>query len=151
LDDLWRLRIIAGLSPRLHTSFLNEVSVLLFVIVLVNTITEGYKMIAVLFEATLSPEKQDRYFSLAAQLKPFLTEVEGFISIERFESLTAPGKVLSLSWWKDEQAVLAWKKNMLHQQAQAEGRASVFATYQIRVAELIREYSFTAQEGIHHG
>ncbi|MDX6021811.1 antibiotic biosynthesis monooxygenase [Scandinavium sp. V105_16] len=107
-------------------------------------------MIAVLFEATLSPQKQDHYFSLAAQLKPFLTEVEGFISIERFESLTTPGKVLSLSWWKDEQAVLAWKKNMMHQQAQAEGRASVFATYQIRVAELIREYSFTAQEGIHH-
>lgn len=107
-------------------------------------------MIAVLFEATISPQKQERYFSLAAQLKPLLTEVEGFVSIERFESLSTPGKVLSLSWWKDEQAVLAWKQNRVHQRAQTEGKADVFSGYRIRVAELVREYTFATEEDARH-
>ncbi|MBF7994870.1 antibiotic biosynthesis monooxygenase family protein [Rahnella laticis] len=98
-------------------------------------------MIAVLFEADAIPEQQDRYFELAAELKPLLDDVEGFISIERFQSLSTPGKILSLSWWENEESVLAWKKNLKHQAAQAEGRNSVFAFYRIRVAEVLRDYS----------
>ncbi|MBV6818058.1 antibiotic biosynthesis monooxygenase [Rahnella sp. PD12R] len=98
-------------------------------------------MIAVLFEADAIPEQQDRYFELAAELKPLLDDVEGFISIERFQSLSTPGKILSLSWWENEESVLAWKRNPKHQAAQSEGRNSVFSFYRIRVAEVLRDYS----------
>ncbi len=81
-------------------------------------------MIAVIFEADTVPAKQARYLELAAELKPLLADVVGFISIERFQSLTTEGKILSLSWWQDEESVLAWKKNIFHQAAQAEGRES---------------------------
>lgn len=67
-------------------------------------------MIAVLFEAQVTPAQQERYLALAAQLKPLLETIDGFIAIERFQSLSAPGKILSLSWWRDEQAVTAWKR-----------------------------------------
>lgn len=98
-------------------------------------------MIAVLFEADAIPEQQDRYFELAAELKPLLDDVEGFISIERFQSLSTQGKILSLSWWENEASVLAWKKNPKHQAAQSEGRNSVFSFYRIRVVEVLRDYS----------
>jgi len=98
-------------------------------------------MIAVLFEADAIPAQQERYLQLAAELKPLLLEIDGFIDIERFQSLSTPGKILSLSWWRDEEAVLAWKKNVLHQAAQSEGRESIFSFYRIRVARVFREYS----------
>ncbi len=98
-------------------------------------------MIAVLFEADAIPAQQERYLQLAAELKPLLTDIEGFIAIERFQSLSTPGKILSLSWWRDEAAVLAWKKNVLHQAAQSGGRESIFSFYRIRVARVFREYS----------
>nr|WP_318381536.1 antibiotic biosynthesis monooxygenase [uncultured Enterobacter sp.] len=98
-------------------------------------------MIAVLFEATTAPGKQARYLELAAELKPLLSDIDGFISIERFHSLTTEGKILSLSWWRDENAVLAWKHNVFHRAAQAEGRASIFAAYHIRIAQVLRDYS----------
>lgn len=98
-------------------------------------------MIAVLFEADAIPAQQERYLQLAAELKPLLLEIDGFIDIERFQSLSTPGKILSLSWWRDEEAVLAWKKNVLHQAAQNEGRQSIFSFYRIRVARVFREYS----------
>lgn len=69
-------------------------------------------MIAVLFEADVTPAKQARYLALAAELRPLLDTLDGFISIERFQSLTTPGKILSLSWWRDEEAVRAWKNNL---------------------------------------
>ncbi len=97
-------------------------------------------MIAVLFEAQVTPAQQERYLALAAQLKPLLETIDGFIAIERFQSLSAPGKILSLSWWRDEQAVTAWKRNICYQAAQREGRESIFADYQIRVAQVLREY-----------
>lgn len=97
-------------------------------------------MIAVLFEAQADPAHQARYLQLAAELKPLLAEIDGFIDIERFQSLTTDGKILSLSWWRDEEAIRNWKQNVFHQAAQAEGRASVFAFYRIRVAQLVREY-----------
>lgn len=98
-------------------------------------------MIAVLFEADAVPAKQARYLELAAQLKPLLNEVDGFITLERFQSLTTPGKILSLSWWRDEEAVLAWMRNVFHQAAQAEGRSALFSFYRIRIAQVIRDYS----------
>lgn len=98
-------------------------------------------MIAVIFEADTVPAKQARYLELAAELKPLLADIAGFISIERFQSLTTEGKILSLSWWQDEESVLAWKKNIFHQAAQAEGRESVFSFYRIRIAHVVRDYS----------
>ncbi|STR32552.1 antibiotic biosynthesis monooxygenase [Klebsiella grimontii] len=70
-------------------------------------------MIAVLFEAEVTPASQERYLALAAELKPLLSNIDGFIAIERFQSLSTAGKILSLSWWRDEDAVLAWKRNLL--------------------------------------
>ena len=98
-------------------------------------------MIAVLFEAEARPEHQMRYLQLAADLKPLLMQNSGFISLERFQSLTDEKKILSLSWWRDEEAIRNWKQNVFHQAAQAEGRASIFSFYRIRVAQLMREYS----------
>lgn len=98
-------------------------------------------MIAVIFEADVVPAQQARYLELAAELKPLLADIEGFISIERFQSLTTEGKVLSLSWWRDEESVLLWRKNLLHKEAQAEGKATIFSFYRIRVVQAIRDYS----------
>ncbi|MGJ0193821.1 antibiotic biosynthesis monooxygenase family protein [Pantoea sp. RRHST58] len=98
-------------------------------------------MIAVIFEADALPAAQDRYLQLAAQLKPLLADAPGFISIERFQSLSTAGKILSLSWWEDEEAVAGWKRNLMHQAAQKEGRESVFAFYRIRVARVLRDYA----------
>ena len=98
-------------------------------------------MIAVIFEANAIPDQQNRYFELAAELKPLLSQVDGFIDIERFQSLSTDGKVLSLSWWESEEAVLLWKRNTKHQAAQREGKKTIFSYYRIRVMNLIREYS----------
>lgn len=97
-------------------------------------------MIAVLFEAKAAPAHQARYLQLAAELKPLLADIDGFIDIERFQSLTTDGKILSLSWWRDEEAVRRWKQNVFHQAAQAEAGVD-FSFYRIRVAQLVREYS----------
>ncbi|CAI2034226.1 MULTISPECIES: antibiotic biosynthesis monooxygenase family protein [Serratia] len=100
-------------------------------------------MIAVLFEADALPEAQERYLQLASELKPLLSHTPGFgfISIERYQSLTTPGKILSLSWWEDEESVAGWKQNVMHQAAQKEGRQSIFSFYRIRVACVFRDYS----------
>lgn len=97
-------------------------------------------MIAVLFEAEAHPEHQARYLQLAADLKPLLLQMDGFISIERFQSLSDEKKILSLSWWRDEASVQAWKRNLCHQAAQREGRETLFAGYTLRIAALVREY-----------
>ncbi|MBG5948341.1 antibiotic biosynthesis monooxygenase [Proteus terrae] len=102
-------------------------------------------MIAVIFEVNIKPGKQDRYLSLATDLKPLLKDIEGFISIERFQSLSTEGNLLSLSWWKNEEAVLQWKKNILHKSVQQEGRESIFNFYKISMVSLMREYSFDAE------
>ena len=86
-------------------------------------------MIAVLFEAEALPAAQERYLQLASELTPLLSDTPGFISIERFQSLTTPGKILSLSWWEDEDAVARWKRNVMHQSAQEEGTQSIFIFY----------------------
>ncbi|EAM8335179.1 antibiotic biosynthesis monooxygenase [Salmonella enterica] len=106
-------------------------------------------MIAVLFEADVVSSQQDRYFQLAAELKPLLADIDGFISIERFQSLTTSGKILSLSWWRDDEAVLLWKQNVLHKEAQAEGRKSIFSFYRIRIAQVLRDYSSETKGSAH--
>ncbi|ELZ5940730.1 antibiotic biosynthesis monooxygenase [Providencia vermicola] len=99
-------------------------------------------MIAVIFEVQIQPNQQTRYLALAEELKTLLTNVSGFIAIERFQSLSTEGKMLSLSWWKDEDAVLQWKNHVLHAKAQQEGRESIFSYYKISITHLVREYSF---------
>ncbi len=98
-------------------------------------------MIAVIFEADAIPAQQERYLQLAAELRMELVNIAGFISIERFGSLSTEGKILSLSWWESEEAVAVWKNNMKHRAAQREGRESIFSFYRIRVAQVLRDYS----------
>ena len=97
-------------------------------------------MIAVIFEVWPAKGREDRYFDLAGALKSDLEKIDGFISVERFQSLTEPGKVLSLSIWRDEAAVQRWRNLPSHRAAQAEGRAGVFSNYRLRVASVIRDY-----------
>lgn len=98
-------------------------------------------MIAVLFEADALPEAQERYLQLASELKPLLSDTPGFISIERFQSMSSSGKILSLSWWEDEKSIAGWKQNVMHLAAQKEGKKSIFSFYRIRVANVFRDYS----------
>jgi heme-degrading monooxygenase HmoA len=100
-------------------------------------------MIAVIFEVEPAPGRRQAYLDIAAELKPRLDEIDGFISIERFESLSAPGRILSLSFWRDEAAVMAWRELDAHRRAQAAGRGGVFADYRLRVASVIRDYGMT--------
>lgn len=100
-------------------------------------------MIAVIFEATPANGEKDTYLALAQQLKPMLELIDGFISIERFQSLTHPDKLLSLSFWRDEAAVQHWRNIELHRQAQAQGREHVFRDYRLRVAAVMRDYGLS--------
>ena len=97
-------------------------------------------MIAVIFEVVLAPGKAERYLALAAQLRTQLDEIDGFISIERFRSLADPDKLVSLSFWRDEDAVARWRQLEEHRAVQREGRAGVFADYRLRVAAVLRDY-----------
>lgn len=97
-------------------------------------------MIAVIFEVVPSAEGRADYLATAARLRAELEQMEGFLSIERFESLSQPGKLLSLSFWRDEHAVAQWRQLESHRQAQAAGRAGVFADYRLRVATVLRDY-----------
>lgn len=97
-------------------------------------------MIAVIFEAEIAEGQKDNYLDAAAQLKPLLAHVDGFISIERFQSLSQPDKLLSLSFWRDEEAVQQWRNMELHRIVQAQGRDRVFSHYRLRVAGVLRDY-----------
>ncbi len=97
-------------------------------------------MIAVIFEVTPAEGRWQEYLDLAAELRPELEMVDGFISVERFQSLTNPDKILSLSIWRDEEAVARWRNHAGHRRTQAKGRAGVFAGYRLRVAGVIRDY-----------
>lgn len=97
-------------------------------------------MIAVLFEAWPAPGEQERYLDLAAALRPELDRMDGFLSIERFQSLAEPGKLLSISFWRNEVAVAAWRNTTAHRATQAEGRRGVFVDYRLRIAEVARDY-----------
>ena len=100
-------------------------------------------MIAVIFEVWPKPERRHEYLDIAAALRPDLEAIDGFISVERFESLSEPGKLLSLSFWRDEAAVRAWRNLAAHRAAQGRGRAQIFANYRLRVAGVIRDYGMS--------
>jgi heme-degrading monooxygenase HmoA len=98
-------------------------------------------MIAVIFEFTPAPGRFQDYMALVAELKPELEKAEGFISLERFESITAPGRFVSLQFWRDEESVRRWRNLQAHRAAQKKGRAGIFAGYRLRVASVIRDYA----------
>ena len=97
-------------------------------------------MIAVIFEVKINEGKQEEYLQIAAQLREHLVKVDGFISIERFASLSEEGKICSLSFWKDETSIKQWREFELHRLAQEKGKAGIFADFRIRVAEVERDY-----------
>lgn len=97
-------------------------------------------MIAVIFEAWPAPGHEDRYLDLAAALRPELEAIDGFISVERFQSLADPAKLLSLSFFEDDAAVARWRNRPTHRATQARGRAGVFADYRLRIAAVTRDY-----------
>ena len=103
-------------------------------------------MIAVIFEVEPHSDSRAAYLDIAADLKPLLEQMDGFISVERFESLTQPGKILSLSFWRDEAAIMAWRKVAEHRKAQSAGRARHFSNYRLRVASVIRDYGMNERD-----
>lgn len=100
-------------------------------------------MIAVIFEVW--PAGRGEYLDLAAALRPLLDGIDGFLSIERFESLSEPGKLLSLSFWRDEDAVASWRNVEAHRRAQAQGRAGMLRDYRLRIACVVRDYGLRAR------
>ena len=104
-------------------------------------------MIAVIFEVWPAQGRKDDYLGIAAALRADLDRVDGFISIERFHSLSDPGKLLSLSFWRDEEAVKNWRNQSKHRESQTKGRAGIFADYRLRVGPVIRDYGLTDRAG----
>jgi heme-degrading monooxygenase HmoA len=103
-------------------------------------------VIAVIFEVVPSGDGRERYLELAAELAPHLAAVDGFISIERFVSLSDPNRLVSLSFWRDEDAVAVWRDLELHRAAQTAGRSGVFDAYRLRVASVLRDYGLMDRE-----
>jgi heme-degrading monooxygenase HmoA len=98
-------------------------------------------MIAVIFEFTPVPGRFAEYMDLVGQLKPELDKADGFISLERFESITTPGKFVSLQFWRDEESVRRWRNLQQHREAQKKGRGGIFASYRLRIAGVLRDYA----------
>jgi heme-degrading monooxygenase HmoA len=107
-------------------------------------------MIAVMFEVWPRTGRRHAYLEIAAALRQQLEAIDGFISVERFESLSEPGKLLSLSFWRDEAALDSWRNLAEHRQAQAQGRDAIFADYRLRVAGVIRDYGMTERDQAPH-
>lgn len=103
-------------------------------------------MIAVIFEVLPAEGRRDAYLGIAANLRPLLDGIDGFISIERFHSLVDPNKILSLSFWRDEEAVKAWRNTEEHRQAQKAGRGGIFADYRLRIASVVRDYGLNERD-----
>ncbi len=100
-------------------------------------------MIAIIFEVTPRDGMTGAYLDMAAEMRPLAESIDGFISVERFESITTPGKYLSLSIWRDEAAVDEWRRLSQHRRAQTLGRTRFFEDYRLRVAGVIRDYGMT--------
>ena len=100
-------------------------------------------MVAIIFEVKPNQGRRQEYLDIAASLRPVLEKMDGFISVERFESLPEPGKMLSLSFWRDEAAIRKWRELDVHRAAQERGRASVFSDYRLRVASVVRDYGMS--------
>jgi heme-degrading monooxygenase HmoA len=105
-------------------------------------------MIAVIFEVWPNPERKQEYLDIAATLRPLLDGIDGFISIERFASLSEPEKILSLSFWRDEHAVAQWRRLEAHRAAQVLGRSELFRNYRLRVAQVWRDYGMTERREV---
>ena len=105
-------------------------------------------MIAVIFEVWPAEGRREEYLGMAAALRDELTEIDGFVSVERFESLTEPGKLLSLSIWRDEEALARWRARPRHRAAQKAGRGGVFRDYRLRVAGVIRDYGMNERRQV---
>lgn len=105
-------------------------------------------MIAVLFEVWPAEGRRSEYLDLAAELKPLLHAVDGFVAVERFESLTEPGKLLSLSVFRDEAAVQAWRSIAEHRVAQMRGRSGIFRDYRLRVSHVVRDYGLRERDEV---
>jgi heme-degrading monooxygenase HmoA len=103
-------------------------------------------VIAVLFEVWPRPEGRQAYLDIASALRSRLDTIDGFVSIERFQSLTDPRKLLSLSFWRDEDAVAAWRAVEAHREAQAAGRSALFEDYRLRIASVVRDYGLLDRE-----
>ena len=103
-------------------------------------------MIAVIFEVYPADGRKDEYLDIAASLRPLVQDHPGFISVERFQSLTEPNKLLSLSFFEDEAALDAWRQVVEHRIAQAKGRNGVFADYRLRIASVTRNYGMTDRD-----
>jgi heme-degrading monooxygenase HmoA len=104
-------------------------------------------MMAVIFELWPAEGRKSDYLKLAAALRAEVEKIDGFISVERFESLYDEGKLLSLQFWRDEEAIKQWRNHLHHRQAQAMGRSELFADYRLRVAEVVRDYG--PQDRVH--
>lgn len=103
-------------------------------------------MIAVIFEVIPSSEGKSRYLEIASELAPMLEKIDGFISIERFQSIKDPCKILSLSFWRDGSSARVWRETHEHRMAQAAGRNGIFSDYRLRVANVIRDYGLNERE-----
>jgi len=103
-------------------------------------------MIAVIFEVRMSPGRQNEYLELAAALRDELESVDGFLSVERFTSLSDPNRILSLSFWRDEEAIRRWRTASRHRAAQHAGRGGIFADYRLRIAAVLRDYGMRDRE-----
>lgn len=103
-------------------------------------------MIVVIFEVQFNEGKDADYFRLAKNLRSALEQTDGFISSERFESITTPGKFISVSFWRDAQAVQAWRNQNEHREAQSAGRSGIISEYRIRVASVIRDYTLSERD-----
>ncbi|WP_129642377.1 antibiotic biosynthesis monooxygenase family protein [Peristeroidobacter agariperforans] len=103
-------------------------------------------MIAVIFEVAPAPGQMNAYLDTAAKLRPLLEGIDGFISIERFQSLSDSGRILSLSFWRDEAAIRQWRNMPPHRTAQSAGREAIFADYRLRVAAVVRDYGMNDRD-----
>jgi heme-degrading monooxygenase HmoA len=103
-------------------------------------------MIAIIFEVMPAEGQKDAYLDIAATMRPMVEQVEGFISVERFQSLTNPDKLLSISFFEDEDAVHRWRKLAAHRNAQSKGRNGIFSDYRLRVCHVMRDYGMFDRE-----
>jgi heme-degrading monooxygenase HmoA len=103
-------------------------------------------MIAVIFEVEPAEGRFDSYLDFAGRLKPLLEQVDGFISVERFQSISDPKRIVSLSFWRDEDAVAAWRNTAEHRAAQKAGRNGIFAGYRLRIGHIVRDYGMDRRE-----
>ena len=103
-------------------------------------------MIAVIFEVTPNEGRKQEYLDIAADLRPMLGKIDGFVSIERFQSLSEEGKILSLSFWRDEESIMQWRKLEAHRAAQKKGRQEVFENYRLRIAKILRDYGLNERD-----